>query len=147
MSGLGYGRGAAGIRAYIVPARTWTAAMGLGQTSLSHWLRVAGVLIAMMIVGAGWTQTEARSPRKDPPKRPIHGPNYHPPYAAIVVDDKSGFVLHEVSADEPRHPASLTKIMTLYLLFEQLEAGKLSLDTELPISTWAALPGRCPFGT
>src|SRR5215831_14364216 len=78
----------------------------------------------------GVTPTEARSPRKDPPKRPIHGPNYHPPYAAIVIDDKSGFVLHEVSPDEPRHPASLTKIMTLYLLFEQLEAGKLSLDTE-----------------
>ena len=146
MSGLGYDRGAAGIRAHIVPARIWTAAMGLAQTSPSHWLRVAGVLIAVMIVGAGWTQTEARSPRKDPPKRPIHGPNYHPPYAAIVVDDKSGFVLHEVSADEPRHPASLTKIMTLYLLFEQLEAGKLSLDTELPISTWAALQNPTKLG-
>jgi len=138
VSERGYDRAAAGIRPHIAPARIWTA---------SHWLRVAGVLITLMIVGAAWTQTEARVPRKDPPKRPIHGPNYHPPYAAIVVDDKSGLVLHEVSADEPRHPASLTKIMTLYLLFEQLEAGKLSLDTELPISTWAALPGRCPFGT
>src|SRR5260221_10087835 len=93
----------------------------------------------LMIVGAAWTPTEVRSPRKEPRKRPIHGPNYRPPYAAIVIDDKSGFVLHEVSADEPRHPASLTKIMTLYLLFEQLEAGKLGLDTELPISTRAAL--------
>ena len=137
MSERGYDRGAAGIRAHIAPGRIWTA---------SHWLRVAGVLIAMMIVGAAWTQTEARSPRKDPPKRPIHGPNYHPPYAAIVVDDKSGLVLHEVSADEPRHPASLTKIMTLYLLFEQLEAGKLSLDTELPISTRAALQNPTKLG-
>jgi len=137
VSERGYDRGAAGIRAHIAPGRIWTA---------SHWLRVAGVLIAMMIVGAAWTQTEARSPRKDPPKRPIHGPNYHPPYAAIVVDDKSGFVLHEVSADEPRHPASLTKIMTLYLLFEQIEAGKLSLDTELPISTWAALQNPTKLG-
>ena len=109
--------------------------MGLAQVSPAHWLRVAGLLIALMIAGAGWDQTQARSPRQDPPQRPIHGPNYHPPYAAIVIDDKSGFVLHEVSPDEPRHPASLTKIMTLYLLFEQLEAGKLSLDTELPIST------------
>jgi len=137
VSERGYDRAAAGIRAHIAPARIWTA---------SHWLRVAGVLITMMIVGAAWTQTEARAPRKDPPKRPIHGPNYHPPYAAIVVDDKSGFVLHEVSADEPRHPASLTKIMTLYLLFEQLEAGKLSLDTELPISTWAALQNPTKLG-
>jgi D-alanyl-D-alanine carboxypeptidase len=76
----------------------------------------------------------------------VHGPNYHPPYAAIVVDDKSGFVLHEASADEPRHPASLTKIMTLYLLFEQLEGSKLSLDTPLPISTQAALQPPTKLG-
>src|SRR5262244_2068496 len=68
VSGLGYDRGAAGIKAYIAPAKTWTASIGLAQTSPSHWLRVAGVLIAMMIAGAGWTQTDARSPRKDPPK-------------------------------------------------------------------------------
>jgi D-alanyl-D-alanine carboxypeptidase len=53
----------------------------------------------------------------------IHRPNYRPPYAAIVVDDKSGFVLHEVRADESCQPASLTKTMTLYLLFEQLDVG------------------------
>ena len=44
--------------------------------------------------------------------------------------------------DEPRHPASLTKIMTLYLLFEQLEAGKLRLDSPLPVSKEAA--GQMP---
>jgi D-alanyl-D-alanine carboxypeptidase len=146
VSGLGYDRGAAGIRANVAPAKRWTASIGLAQTSPSHWLRVSGLLVMLMIVGAAWTQTEARSPRKDPPKRPIHGPNYRPPYAAIVIDDKSGFVLHEVSADEPRHPASLTKIMTLYLLFEQLEAGKLGLDTELPISTRAALQNPTKLG-
>ena len=146
MSGLGYDRGAAEISANVAPARTWTASIGLAQTSPSHWLRVSGLLVMLMIVGAVWTPTEARSPRKEPPKRPIHGPNYRPPYAAIVIDDKSGFVLHEVSADEPRHPASLTKIMTLYLLFEQLEAGKLGLDTELPISTRAALQNPTKLG-
>jgi len=112
----------------------------------SHWFRVLGLLIMLMISGAGWDQTQARSPRKDPPKRVIHGPNYRPPYAAIVVDDKSGFVLHEVSADEPRHPASLTKIMTLYLLFEQLEGGKLTLDTPLPVSTRAAMQNPTKLG-
>jgi D-alanyl-D-alanine carboxypeptidase len=66
--------------------------------------------------------------------------------AAIVVDDKSGFVLHEVSANEPRHPASLTKIMTLYLLFEQLEDGKLKLDTPLPISSRASLQNPTKLG-
>ena len=56
-----------------------------------------------MLAGAGWGQTEARSPRNDPPKRVVHGPNYRPPYAAIVVDDKSGFVLHGNSeSDETR---------------------------------------------
>ena len=115
MSGLDYDRGAPRIGANVAPARI--------QISPSYWLRVAGLLITLMIAGAGWDQTEARSPRNHPPQRVIHGPDYRPPYAAIVVDDKSGFVLHELSADEPRHPASLTKIMTLYLLFEQLDVG------------------------
>ena len=123
--------------------------MGSARISRSHWLALAGLVATLAIAAAGCDPAQARVKSKRDHARPraIHGPNYHPPYADIVVDDKSGFVLHEVSADEPRHPASLTKIMTLYLLFEQLEAGKLSLDTELPISTWAALPGRCPFGT
>jgi D-alanyl-D-alanine carboxypeptidase len=118
---------------------------GLRYDHASHWLRVVGLLI-LMIAGAGWDETQARSPRKDPPKRVIHGPNYRPPYGAIVVDDKSGFVLHEVSADEPRRPASLTKIMTLYLLFEQLEGGKLNLDTPLPISTRASVQNPTKLG-
>ena len=54
---------------------------------------------------------------------------YQPPYAAIVVDANTGHVLHAINPDSQRHPASLTKIMTLYLLFEQLEAGKFKLDT------------------
>src|SRR6516165_9563900 len=62
-SGLGYDRGAARIRANVAPARIWTAAMG----SSSHWLRVAGLLTALVIAGAGWSETQARSPRKEPP--------------------------------------------------------------------------------
>jgi D-alanyl-D-alanine carboxypeptidase len=136
----GYEREAARIRANVgIAAMGWT-------PSPSHWLRVAGVMIALMVACAGWVQAEARSARKDPPRRVIHGPNYRPPYAAIVVDDKSGFVLHEASADEPRHPASLTKVMTLYLLFEQLEAGTLKLDTPLQISTRAAMQNPTKLG-
>ena len=66
------------------------------------------------------------------------GRNYHPPYAAIVVDDNTAQVLHQDNIDEPRHPASLTKIMTLYLLFEQIDAGKLKLDSPLAVSDFAA---------
>jgi D-alanyl-D-alanine carboxypeptidase len=146
VSGLRYDRRAARIRANTAPARIWIALMGFVPISPSHWLRVAGLLTALMIASAGWDQTQARSPRNDPPKRAIHGPNYRPPYAAIVVDDKSGFVLHEVSANEPRHPASLTKIMTLYLLFEQLEGGQLKLDTPLPVSTRAAVQNPTKLG-
>ena len=144
MSGLAGDRNVAMIRANVASVGPCIAAMA--RVSPSHWLWVAGVLIAIMAVGAGWSQAEARSPRKEPPHRVVHGPNYHPPYAAIVVDDKSGFVLHEAGADEPRHPASLTKIMTLYLLFEQLEGGKLGLDTPLPISTQAALQPPTKLG-
>jgi D-alanyl-D-alanine carboxypeptidase len=63
---------------------------------------------------------------------------YSPPSASIVVDGNSGQVLQASNADAPRHPASLTKIMTLYLLFERLDAGKLKLDSPLKVSDHAA---------
>jgi D-alanyl-D-alanine carboxypeptidase len=122
--------------------------MGSARISRSHWLALAGLVATLTIAAASCDPAQARVKSKRDHHRPraIHGPNYHPLYADIVVDDKSGLVLHEVSADEPRHPASLTKIMTLYLLFEQLEAGKLGLDTELPISTRAALQNPTKLG-
>jgi D-alanyl-D-alanine carboxypeptidase len=60
------------------------------------------------------------------------------PYSDIVIDANSGHVLHETNPDARRHPASLTKIMTLYLLFEQLEGGKLKLDSQLKVTKEAA---------
>lgn len=59
-------------------------------------------------------------------------------FASIIVDGNSGAVLQATSPDGLRHPASLTKIMTLYLLFERLESGKMKLDTEMPVSQRAA---------
>jgi len=58
--------------------------------------------------------------------------------AALVVDGMSGQVLFERNATAERHPASLTKMMTLYLLFDSLRAGKLTLQTPLTISKHAA---------
>lgn len=72
--------------------------------------------------------------------------SYEPPYAAIVVDANSGRILHASNPDNERHPASITKIMTLYLLFEQLEAGKLRLDSELEISAHAASQAPSKLG-
>jgi D-alanyl-D-alanine carboxypeptidase len=71
---------------------------------------------------------------------------YNPPYAAIVVDANSGSVLHNANADALRHPASLTKIMTLYLLFEQIEAGKLKLDSRLEVSDHASQQAPSKLG-
>lgn len=62
----------------------------------------------------------------------------HAGYAAFVVDAGSGAVLHRENADTLNYPASLTKMMTLYLVFESLDHGVVSLDTKLPVSRHAA---------
>lgn len=63
-------------------------------------------------------------------------------YAGIVVDAKTGKTLYASSADAYRYPASLTKIMTLYVVFEELSAGRLTLNSRLKVSKYAA--GRPP---
>jgi D-alanyl-D-alanine carboxypeptidase len=64
--------------------------------------------------------------------------SYSPAFSSIIVDGNSGATLSANSPDASRHPASLTKIMTLYLLFERLDGGKMKLDTEMPVSEHAA---------
>lgn len=59
-------------------------------------------------------------------------------YAAIVMDARTNEVLHEDQADEARFPASLTKMMTLYMLFEALERGDITMDTRWTASRNAA---------
>jgi D-alanyl-D-alanine carboxypeptidase len=61
-----------------------------------------------------------------------------PKYAAIVMHADTGDILLDKYSTAPRYPASLTKMMTLYLLFEQIEAGALNLDSELTVSAQAA---------
>jgi D-alanyl-D-alanine carboxypeptidase len=61
-----------------------------------------------------------------------------PQFSSIIVDGNSGAVLTSNNPDGSRHPASLTKIMTLYLLFERLDAGKMKLDTEMDVSEHAS---------
>lgn len=58
----------------------------------------------------------------------------NPKYAGIVVDAKTGKVLYGEDADQLRYPASLTKMMTLYLTFEALESGKIKKTTPVPFS-------------
>ena len=99
---------------------------------VQHGLRWGALgLVAVIAATAFSSNAEARRRRS----------NYRPPTASIVVDVNSGKVLEASNADSPRHPASLTKIMTLYLLFEQLEAGKLKLSSKLEASAHAAALG------
>ncbi len=99
-------------------------------------LALATVLVGVTIAGTA----EARSRRHHSHHRhhTRHVVAYNPPYASIVIDANSGKVLQATNADSPRHPASLTKMMTLYLLFEQMAAGKMKLSTEMPVSAHAA---------
>ena len=60
------------------------------------------------------------------------------PYAAMVIDARTGEVLHSRNADAVLHPASLTKMMTLYIAFEAVRNGEISLDTKVKISRHAA---------
>src|ERR1700691_2195288 len=61
-----------------------------------------------------------------------------PPFSALVVDANSGRTLYSADENGLRHPASITKVMTLYLLFEQLDSGAMTLRTQIPISEHAA---------
>ncbi|MGC6471704.1 MAG: serine hydrolase [Parvibaculales bacterium] len=59
-------------------------------------------------------------------------------YAAIIVDGASGKTMHARAADRPRHPASLTKLMTAYLTFEALQQGRVKLSDTVTVSSKAA---------
>ncbi|HEY9079101.1 D-alanyl-D-alanine carboxypeptidase family protein [Magnetovibrio sp.] len=62
----------------------------------------------------------------------------HAKYASLVIDAKTGEVLHEINADTRNYPASLTKMMTLYMVFEALEDGRLRMDDRIMMSRRAA---------
>jgi len=66
--------------------------------------------------------------------------------SAIVVDAKTGKILYSDNPDGQRYPASLTKMMTLYLLFEALDSGKVSLSSTIPISAHAAAQAPSKLG-
>ena len=105
----------------------------------SRWLRwgVLSLASALALVGAS---AHARSSQK------LNSDSDNPRYAAIVVDANSGAALRQANADSLRHPASLTKIMTLYLLFERIDAGKLKLNTPLAVSAEASMQAPTKLG-
>lgn len=82
--------------------------------------------LALTLIGLCWGFSAAGA-QPDPDR-----------YASIVVDAASGKVLEADSADAPRHPASLAKLMTLYMTFEALRDRRISLDEQVPVSPHAA---------
>jgi D-alanyl-D-alanine carboxypeptidase len=88
--------------------------------------------------------------------RPLHSfrrhwayraaPAYGPPFSATVVDANTGRTLYAVADNELRHPASITKVMTLYLLFEQLEKGRLTPESPIVMSEHAASQAPSKLG-
>lgn len=91
----------------------------------SAWLIFAALWLALMT--AGMYPSAAAANAK---------------FAAITVDARTGKILHAENADAIRHPASLTKMMTLYILFEELKAGRLTLQS--PIAVSARATGMAP---
>lgn len=71
-----------------------------------------------------------------------------PKGAVLIVDANTGRVLHQNAADELRHPASLAKMMTIYLVFELIEQGRLSYQTKVKFSAnaIAAAPSKLDVG-
>jgi D-alanyl-D-alanine carboxypeptidase (penicillin-binding protein 5/6) len=69
-----------------------------------------------------------------------------PKYTAIVMDAKTGEILYSERADSPRYPASVTKVMTFYLTFEALAAGRLHLNDLITVSPLAAAQPATKLG-
>lgn len=98
----------------------------LRRVLAKNWLNSAFFLVFFIAVSAPQFAEAGASIRSDPR------------YAAIVMDMNAGKVLFSRSADRPRYPASLTKIMTLYLVFEALREGRITRSTRIRFSNHAA---------
>ena len=107
---------------------------------------VASLGVALTLTSFLATDAEARRYRRHHVRHHYHRTAYTPAYAAMVVDANTGRTLHADHENDLRHPASITKVMTLYMLFEQLERGKLSLDSRISISAHAASQSPSKLG-
>ena len=119
------------------------------STGASLGLRCGVVVLAcaVAVLSLSTTEADARGKRKFFKRSTSEATSTSDArYADIVVDANTGDVLHATNADSIRHPASLTKIMTLYLLFEQLEAGRIKLDSQMEVSDRAASQAPTKLG-
>ncbi len=117
------------------------------ESHVQPLVRWGSLGLAVLITVVAMTgDADARSRRARHHAKASATNSYNPPSASIVVDGNSGKVLQASNADAPRHPASLTKMMTLYLLFERLDSGKVKLTSEMPVSAHAAAQAPSKMG-
>lgn len=103
-----------------------------------RFLRVFGALFLALALAACSTSEAMRSVEASG-GAPIPSSASDPAkYAALVINADTGKVLYAVNADAGRYPASLTKMMTLYLLFEAMQSGRVTSSTMIPVSQHAA---------
>ena len=105
---------------------------------------VLGAVAAVLAFAVAAVPADAAKAKKPAQKKEASqkkqkkGGGYAPPFSALVVDATTGKVLYSDSPDGLRHPASLTKVMTLYILFDELDRGSLTLNTPLKVSAEGA---------
>jgi len=95
------------------------------------------LVAALVLAGLVLSATTADAKKRKRHRRVVAPEPYVERHASIVIDAATGRVLYERMAAEERYPASLTKMMTLYLLFEHLQQGRISLSTNMTASAYA----------
>jgi len=99
---------------------------------LTRFMSLAARLVGVIAIFSAATMAPAQAGR--------------PPYAAMAIDANTGAVLHNRAGDAPRYPASLTKMMTLYLTFELIERGRLSYATKIKMTERGAAASPSKLG-
>lgn len=117
------------------PQRARSACFFLRRAAVAALTVTLVLLIAMSGADAA-TKKKRSAAAKPQPER----------YASIVIEAETGYVLSAKNADAARHPASLTKMMTLYLTFEAIQNGRLSKNTRVPVSKHAAFQAPSELG-
>lgn len=101
------------------------------------WQKICLLVLSCSLLA---NDADARLRKRIKPKQ------YTPQYSSVVMDADTGEILHNEDANGIRHPASLTKMMTLYMVFEALKAGRISLKTKIPVSAKASRQAPSKLG-
>lgn len=113
--------------------RCVTLAKSQYQVMGTKHVRFSLLIIIAFVAATVWSShADAAHPKRHRLLESLRG------YSSIVIDAATGQVLSEDNADAEKYPASLTKMMTLYMVFQALHSGKLTLDTKLPVSLHAS---------